>query len=176
MRLREKKVAVLVAEMYQELEVWYPYYRLKEEGAEVLLVGPGFGPEVVNSKVGYPATIEKKADEILADGFDAVIVPGGYAPDILRRCDKVVGFVKEMNDRGKLIGAICHAGWVLVSADVVRGKRGTSFFAIKDDMVNAGLNWVDEEVVVDGNLVTSRMPDDLPAFMREIIKKLAQEG
>jgi len=172
MQLKGKKAVVLVADMYQELEVWYPYYRLKEEGAEVLLVGTSFSPDVVNSKVGYPAVIDRRAGEIKADDCDVVVVPGGYAPDHLRRCENVIGFVRDMNDRGKLIAAICHAGWVLVSANVLRGKRGTSFSAIKEDMVNAGLIWVDEEVVVDANLITSRKPEDLPAFMRAIIQKL----
>ena len=173
-QLKGKKAVVLVAELYQELEVWYPYYRLKEEGAEVMLVGTSFSPDVVNSKVGYPAAIDRRADEVSANDCDVVVVPGGYAPDYLCRCEKVTGFVKDMNDRGKLIAAICHAGWVLVSADLLRGKRGTSFSAIRDDMVNAGLAWVDEEVVVDGNLITSRKPDDLPAFMKAIIGKLAR--
>jgi protease I len=172
MLLKGKKVVVLAGEMYEDLELWYPYYRLKEEGAEVLLMGTSSSPEVVKSKHGYPAKIDKRGGELKADDFDAVVVPGGYGPDHLRRCKKVVGFVKDMNDKGKLLAAICHAGWVLISAGVLRGKKGTSFYAIKDDMVNAGLEWVDEEVVVDSNLITSRKPADLPAFMREIIAKL----
>jgi protease I len=172
MSLKGKKIAVLAAELYEDLELWYPYYRLKEEGAEAVLVGVAGGPESVNSKHGYPAPIEKHADKVAPGEFDAVIVPGGYGPDHLRRDPKIIALVKEMDKQGKLIAAICHGGWVLASADAVRGKKGTSFFAIKDDMVNAGMQWSDKEVVVDKNIITSRKPADLPAFMREVIKKL----
>lgn len=172
MGLKGKKVAILAGELYEDLELWYPYYRLKEEGAEPVLVGTGASPDVVHSKHGYPAAIDKRSKQVKADDFDGVIVPGGYGPDHLRRCPKVVELVKDLNAQGKLVAAICHAGWVLISADVLRGKKGTSFFAIRDDMVNAGLEWVDREVVVDGNLVTSRTPADLPAFMKEVIKAL----
>jgi protease I len=172
MSLKGKRIAVLAADLYEDIELWYPYYRLREEGAETMLVGVAGGPDTVNSKHGYPAPIEKRADKVKPGEFDAVIVPGGYAPDHLRRDPKTVALVKEMNARGKLLAAICHGGWVLASADAVRGKKGTSFFAIKDDMVNAGMQWSDKEVVVDQNIVTSRKPADLPAFMREVIKKL----
>lgn len=173
MSLNGKKIAVLAGPIYEDLELWYPYYRLKEEGAEPVLVGVAGGPEVVESKHGYPAKVELDAGEADPGDFDGVIVPGGYSPDHLRRCQKLVAFVKDLDQNGKLVAAICHGGWVPISAGAVRGKKGTSFFAIKDDMVNAGLEWVDEEVVVDKNLVTSRTPADLPAFMREIIKLLA---
>jgi protease I len=131
------------------------------------------GREVVSSKHGYPAKVDKTAKQVTADEFDGVIVPGGYSPDHLRRCPRVVELVKEINDRGGVVAAICHGGWVPVSSGVIKGRKATSFFAIKDDMVNAGAEWVDEEVVADGNLITSRTPADLPAFMRAIIKTLA---
>lgn len=166
--MKGKKAAVLAGEMYEDIELWYPYYRLKEAGADVLLIGTSSSPDAVYSKHGYPAKIDKRSNEISAQDYDLVVVPGGYGPDHLRRCKKTVEFVKEMDRQAKLIAAICHAGWVLISADILRGKRGTSFYSIKDDMVNAGLKWVDEEVVVDGNLITSRSPDDLPAFLREV--------
>ncbi|HUT54704.1 MAG TPA: type 1 glutamine amidotransferase domain-containing protein [bacterium] len=172
MSLKGKRVAVLAAELYEDIELWYPYYRLKEEGADAVIVGTAGGPETVNSKHGYPAPIEAHADKVKPGEFDAVIVPGGYAPDHLRRDPKTIALVREMNAQGKLLAAICHGGWVLASADAVRGKKGTSFFAIRDDMVNAGLSWSDREVVVDKNIITSRKPADLPAFMREVIKKL----
>lgn len=172
MQLEGKKVAILAGEIYEDLELWYPYHRLREEGAEVALIGVSGGPATVHSKHGYPAKVDMEADQAKTKDFDAVIVPGGYSPDHLRRCKNVIKFVKEMDQQGKLIAAICHGGWVPISADAVRGKKGTSFFAIKDDMTNAGLEWTDEEVVVDGNLVTSRTPMDLPAFLKAIINKL----
>ena len=170
MSLQGKRVAVLVEDLYQDQEVWYPLYRLREAGADVVTVGTG-KPEY-KSKHGYPVTASRSAEQVSAAEFDAVIVPGGYAPDILRRFPAVIRLVKDAAAQGKILGAICHAGWVLVSADVLRGKTVTCFSAIKDDVVNAGATYVDREVVRDGNLITSRKPDDLPAFMRTVIEAL----
>jgi len=172
MSLRGRRVAILVEDLYQDQEVWYPYYRLKEAGAEVTVVGTG-KPEY-KSKHGYPITAQASAEEVSAGQFDAVIIPGGYAPDLLRRDPAVVRFVQEANRQGKVIGAICHAGWVLCSAGLLRGKTVTCFSAIKDDVVNAGATYVDREVVRDGALITSRKPDDLPAFVRTIIEALEE--
>ena len=166
-----KKVAVLVEDQYQVLEVWYPYLRLREEGIETLLVGTGRKKEY-NSKEGYPAVEEVSIRKAKADDFSGVVIPGGYAPDILRRYKEVNKFVREMYEKNKIVAAICHGGWVLVSAGIVKGKKVTGFFAIKDDLVNAGGKFIDKEVVVDGNLVTSRKPYDLPAFCREILRKI----
>lgn len=166
-----KKVAILVEDMYQVLEVWYPYFRLREEGIETVLVGTGSKKEY-KSKEGYPVAEEASIDKVKIQDFDAVVIPGGFAPDILRRYPKVNNFVKELFNAGKVVASICHGGWVLVSAGILKGKKATSFSAIKDDMVNAGAIFLDQEVVVDGNLITSRNPYDLPAFCREIIKKL----
>lgn len=174
MTLAGTRVAILVEDLYQDQEVWYPYYRLKEAGARVVLVGTG-KPEYKGT-YGYPAVPETTADRVSATEFDGVIVPGGYAPDRLRRFPAVVRLVSDMNRQGKLIGAICHAGWVLCSADVLRGRTATCFSAIKDDVVNAGATYVDREVVRDGNLVTSRKPDDLPAFMREFLAALGERS
>ncbi|MFO0792537.1 MAG: type 1 glutamine amidotransferase domain-containing protein [Candidatus Brocadiaceae bacterium] len=165
------KVAVLIEDLYQVLEVWYPYLRLREEGIETVFIGSGTKKEY-KSKEGYPAIEELSLRDAKIDEIDGVIIPGGYAPDILRRYAEVNTFVRNMHVQGKLVAAICHAGWVLISAGIVKGKKTTSFFAIKDDMVNAGAVFIDKEVVVDGNLITSRTPDDLPAFCREIIKYL----
>ncbi len=174
MELKGKKVALLVARDYEDPEFWYPYYRMAEAGAEVVVVGTADGDEVVTSKYGRPAEIDLRADEALveAEEFDGVIVPGGWAPDRLRRCEKTLELVRALFDDGKVVAAICHGAQVLISADVVRGKRMTSAPAIKDDMRNAGAVWVDEEVVVDGNVISSRSPSDLPAFCREIIKAM----
>ena len=171
MGLKGKKVIILVENLYQELEFWVPYYRLKEEGAEVTVVGTG-SSRTYTCKHGYPVEVEKEAKEIDMSKYDGVVIPGGYAPDLMRRYPAMVKIVKDADKQGKMIAAICHAGWMLVSAGVLKGKKATCFFALKDDLVNAGANYVDEEVVKDGKLITSRKPDDLPAFCREMIKLL----
>ncbi len=168
-----KKAAVLVEDLYQVLEVWYPYLRLREAGITTVLVGTG--KKDYKSKEGYPAQEEQTIEGIRPQDFDAVIIPGGYAPDILRRYPKVNAFVRRMFEDGKLVAAICHGGWVLASAGVLKGKKATGFSAIKDDMVNAGAEFLDQEVVVDKNLVTSRNPYDLPAFCSAVIKSLGGE-
>lgn len=164
-------VAILIEDSYQVLEVWYPYLRLREAGIETVLVGTGAKKEY-KSKEGYPAPEEVSIKNARAAEFAGVVIPGGYAPDILRRYDAVNAFVKDMNAQGKLVAAICHAGWVLVSAGILKGKKATCFSAIKDDVINAGAEFIDKEVVVDGNLITSRNPYDLPAFCKEIIRFL----
>lgn len=169
-----RKVAVLVEDQYQVLEVWYPYFRLREEGMQTVLVGTG--KKQYKSKEGYPAEEEQSIKDVRAADFVAVVIPGGYAPDILRRHAEVNDFVRDMYKSGKLVAAICHAGWVLASAGILKGKNATSFSAIKDDVVNAGAKFLDQEVVADGNLITARNPYDLPAFCREIIKFLSSNG
>ncbi len=173
MKLQGKRIAILAENLYQEMELWVPYYRMKEEGAEVKVVGSK-GAQSYTSKHGYLVTVDVQAESVSAVEFDAVIVPGGYAPDLMRRSPAMVKLVREAFQQGKVVAAICHAGWMLASARVLEGKTATSFFAIKDDVINAGATWVDQEVVVDGNLVTSRKPDDLPAFCREIVNALAK--
>ena len=169
MSLKGKKVAVLAEDMYQELELWYPLLRMREAGAEVLVVGTG-SASTYTSKHGYPVTVNTTANDVSAADFAAVIVPGGFAPDRLRRYPAVLKLVRDAYTQGKVVGAICHAGWVLVSAGILKGKKVTCVPAIKDDVINAGGIYLDQEVVVDGNLVTSRTPEDLPAFCRSIIE------
>ncbi|MFZ5801255.1 MAG: type 1 glutamine amidotransferase domain-containing protein [Candidatus Omnitrophota bacterium] len=168
-----KIIAVLVEDLYQVLEVWYPILRLKEEGFEVLSVGTG-GKSTYRSKEGYEITVDTAIDKIKPQDFSAVIIPGGYAPDILRRYHKVIAFVGEMFNAGKIVAAICHGGWILASADILKDRKATCFFAIKDDIIHAGARYVDEETVVDGNLITARKPEDLPAFLKAIIASLNQ--
>ncbi|MGA2265041.1 MAG: type 1 glutamine amidotransferase domain-containing protein [Phycisphaerae bacterium] len=173
-RLTGKKVAVLLDKDYQELEVWYPYFRMKEEGAEVKLVAAEAG-KTYPSKLGYPATSEVAAGKVKAADFHAVIIPGGWCPDYMRRSDDMVKFVRDAAKAGLILAAICHGGWMLCCTDALKGKKATSFMAIRFDMTNAGATWVDQEVVVDGSspkIITSRKPTDLPAFCREIVKAL----
>ena len=174
MDLRGKRIAVLVADQYQELEVWYPLLRFREEGAQTVAVGAEAG-KTYSSKKGYPVVADQSVADIDAAHFDAVVIPGGWAPDALRQDERMVRFVRDMDRAGKVVAAICHAGWMLTSADIVRGRKLTCFKAIKDDMIHAGARYVDEEVAVDGNLITSRMPTDLPTFCREIVKALAAQ-
>lgn len=169
--LQGKTVAVLAENMYQEMELWVPVYRLREAGATVKIVGPKADVEY-KSKLGYPVRTDTAGDAISAAAVDGVIVPGGFAPDYMRRHKSLCALVRDAFQAGKPVGAICHAGWMLVSAGILKGRRATSFFAIADDMRNAGAEWVDEAVVVDGNLITSRVPDDLPVFMAAFIRVL----
>jgi deglycase len=172
MDIAEKKIAILVDNLYQEMEVWYPLFRLQEAGASVTTVGAKAG-ETYTSKLGYPVKCQLSYDDVKVANFDGVVVPGGYAPDHIRRHAKANQFVHDMDAAGKLVASICHGPWVLCSAGMLKGRKATSFFAIKDDVVNAGAHWVDAEVVVDANLVTSRKPEDLPAFCKACIEVLA---
>jgi protease I len=168
MKLKGKTVAILAEDQYQEMEIWYPFYRLEEEGAEVKVIGSG-KTDTHKSKLGYPVKVDIPAEQAKAADFDIVVIPGGYAPDLIRRHPAMINFVREAHEQGKIIAAICHGLWVAISAGILKGKTVTGFFSIKDDIVNAGAIYVDKEVVTDGRLVTSRVPDDLPAFCREII-------
>lgn len=166
-----KKVAVLVENNYEDQELWYPYLRFIEAGFDVTIIGTEANVEY-KGKYGYPVKSQMCRFDALKENWDAIIIPGGWAPDKLRRYKEVLELIRTANERKAVIGAICHAGWLLVSADIIRSKKVTSFYAIKDDLINAGGNWVDEEVVIDDNLVTSRTPMDLPVFMKTIINKL----
>ncbi|TAK31735.1 MAG: type 1 glutamine amidotransferase [Chloroflexota bacterium] len=171
--LQGRRVAILAAELYEDLELWYPLLRLREAGAEVVVVGPE--AETYESKHGYPVKADLAADRANASEFDAVVIPGGCAPDHMRRSPAMIRLVRDIFEQGKVVAAICHAGWMLASADILRGRRATGFYSIKDDMIHAGAEYVDQSVVRDDNLITSRFPDDLPDFCREIIATLKPE-
>src|SRR5438093_5978662 len=173
MELNNLRAAVLVEQQYQEMEVWYPVYRLREAGCQVTLVGPEAGT-TYPSKLGYPAKSDRAAKDVSADDFDILVIPGGFAPDFLRRHEAVLKLVSTMAEEGKVVAAICHGAWVLCSTQALKGKKATCFFAIKDDVINAGGKYVDAEVIRDGNLITSRKPDDLPAFMQAILQALKE--
>ncbi len=163
MTLNGTHVVVLAAQEYEDLELWYPKLRLEEAGASVIVAG--MGETSYLSKHGYPVHPDAGIADLDPAAFDGVVIPGGWAPDFLRRSEVVKTFVAHIAASGGLVAAICHAGSVLISADVVKGKRVTSVAAIRDDLQNAGAEWVDLPVVVDGSLVTSRRPADLPVFM-----------
>src|SRR6266566_9883397 len=171
MSLKGKRVLFFAAPLYEDLELWYPKIRLEEEGASTTVAG--MGEKTYPGKRGYPVTVDTNVEQVEASDFDALVIPGGFAPDQLRRSDTVLRLTREIYQAGKPVAFICHAGWVPIAAGIVKGKRGTSVGAIKDDLVNAGMLWEDSPVVVDGNLISSRTPADLPQFMRALIRALA---
>ncbi len=168
--LQGRRAIVLAEDQYQELELWYPLLRLQEAGVETRVVGPGAA--TYTSKYGYPVQADLAAADAVSQPWDAVVVPGGYAPDRMRRHPEMVRLVRDADQRGSVVAAICHAGWMLCSAGILRGRRVTSFSAIRDDLVHAGAQWVDEACVVDRNLITSRQPEDLPAFCQALLTAL----
>lgn len=174
MQLEGKAVAILTDNLYEDMELWYPFYRFRESGARVLLVGREAGA-TYHSKHEYPAKTELAAKDVNGDDFDGVLIPGGYSPDHMRRDPDMIRLVASAVEREKIVAAICHGPWLLCSAAAARGRRLTSFFSIKDDVRNAGAEWVDAEVVRDGNVITSRQPEDLPAFVAAVIDALAEQ-
>lgn len=173
MDISGKKIAIVLDEQYQELEVWYPYYRFIEAGANVELIASQAGKTYL-SKLGYPCVSTNSVDTVRGGEFDAVIIPGGWAPDFMRRDERMIRFIQQCVSAEIVLAAICHGGWMLCCTDVLRGRCATSFVAIKHDMINAGANWVDEQCVVDGNVITARQPDDLPAFCKAVIEAIAK--
>ncbi|MDR1397182.1 MAG: type 1 glutamine amidotransferase [Desulfarculales bacterium] len=164
------QIALLIENMFNEFEVIYPYYRLLEAGVGAVVVGPR--KEEYHSKAGLTIAADKAVSQVKASGLDGVIIPGGFAPDYMRVNRAMVTLVRQLDRQGKLVAAICHGGWMLASAQIINGREMTSVPNIKDDMLHAGGLWQDKEVVVAGNLITSRRPSDMPAFMREVLKFL----
>jgi protease I len=171
MTLNDKSVLVLAANLFEDTELLYPVLRLKEEEVEVTVAS--MDGEPVTGKSGHgPMKVDAAVADVAEADFDALVIPGGFAPDGMRRSQKALELVREFDEAGKPVAFICHAGWVPISAGIIKGRRATSFFAIKDDMVNAGCDWVDEATVVDGNLISARHPGDLGPWMRALIEAL----
>lgn len=168
------KIAILVENKYEDLELQYPRLRLKEAGHTVEMIGSRAGDTYVG-KWGYPQKSEKAAREVAAKDYDLIVIPGGMSPDFMRRDGSMVKLVRDAAALGIPMAAICHGPWMMCSTDVLRGRRCTSFFAIAHDVANAGGQWVDEECVVDGPVITARTPDDLPAFMQAILQVVSGE-
>jgi protease I len=173
MSLRNETVICLLDDEFEDLELWYPVYRVREAGATVLYAGPEKGKTHMG-KYGVPAVADLSFDEVNGDEIAGLLVPGGWAPDKLRRYPKVLQLVRELNEANKPIGQICHAGWVLISAKILEGRKVTSTPGIRDDMENAGATWYDEAVVVDGNLISARRPPDLPPYAKAFVDALEQ--
>ena len=174
MTLKGRRVLLFAGPLYEDLELWYPKIRLEEEGAETTVAG--LGEKTYQGKRGYPVTVDTSVDQVEAARFDALVIPGGFAPDQLRRSARVLELTRDIHGAGKPVAFICHAGWVPISARILAGRRATSVRAIKDDMENAGVVWEDSPVVVDGNLISSRTPADLPQFCKALIAALQAAG
>lgn len=174
MTLKGRRVLLFAGPLYEDLELWYPKIRLEEEGAETTVAG--LGEKTYQGKRGYPVTVDTSVDQVDAARFDALVIPGGFAPDQLRRSARVLELTRDIHGAGKPVAFICHAGWVPISARILAGRRATSVRAIKDDMENAGVVWEDSPVVVDGNLISSRTPADLPQFCKALIAALQATG
>ncbi len=171
--LTGRRVLILAADLFEDMELLYPLYRLKEEGVEVVIAGVDRSP--VTGKKGHgPVAVDATVEEVAEAEFDALVVPGGFAPDKLRRYESVLDLVRAFDSASKPVAFICHAGWVPISAGILKGRRATSVGAIRDDMVNAGVDWVDAETVVDQNLISARTPEDLGPWMRALIAALGQ--
>ena len=172
MRLTGKRIAIIVAEGVEDLEFYVPLMRLQEEGAEVIAAGLDLKP--VRGKNGLEITPTAKIDSLNSKDLFALVIPGGWSPDKLRRHSVVTNLVKEMNDANKIIGIICHGGLVAISADIVRGRRATGSLGIKDDLVNAGATWVDVPAFRDSNQIWGRIVADIPDFCRELVAALVE--
>jgi protease I len=167
-----KKVAFIVDEMFEDSEFKVPYDQVKEAGYDAVIVGLEKGKSIEGKKGDEKLTTEVAVDDVDAGHFDALVIPGGYSPDKIRTNQKMVELTRSMYQAGKPVAAICHAGWMLAEAGIVEGKTLTSWPSIKTDLVNAGAEWVDQEVVEDGNLITSRKPDDLEAFSKTLLSQI----
>jgi protease I len=169
--MTQRRVLILAADQFEDMELLYPLYRLAEEDIAVTVAGLD-GKPVIGKKGHGPVPVDATVDQVAEPDFDALVIPGGYAPDKLRRSEEVLDLVRAFDASGKPIAFICHAGWVPISARILKGRRATSVAAIRDDMINAGTDWVDEATVVDGNLISARTPADLGPWMKALLKAI----
>lgn len=174
MRLKGKKIGLFVGPGFEDLEFWVPLMRCREEGADVIVIGEESGATYPSKSQGLKGTADVAAKDVTANHFDAVVVPGGWCPDKIRRDPAVTELVRQTYEAGKIVGSICHAGSVLISAGIVKGHRATGSSGIKDDLENAGATWVDEPAFRDGNIVWGRVVPDVPDFCRELVNAVAE--
>ncbi len=167
------ELLTFVDDIYEDLELWYPKLRLEEAGCKTIVAA--MTPGTFAGKHGYPATADRLIPDMKADNFCGLLIPGGFMPDKLRRVPEVLHLTREFHAQGKLVAFICHGGWIPISAKILNGRRATGSLGIKDDLENAGALWVDEPVVLDGNLISSRTPKDLPAFAKAMVDFLCKE-
>lgn len=172
-KLNGKKILMFVEDYFEDLELFYPKIFLKGEDAEVVVAGKDKSKSY-KGKNGLQIKPDASLNEVKAENFSGLVIPGGYCPDRLRRIDSVLQLTKDFDKAGKMVAFICHAGWVPISAGIIRGRKATSYHAIKDDMINAGCEWVNKSLVIDNNFVSSRSPDDLPDFCRGIVEVLSK--
>lgn len=173
--LSNQRILVIVGDIYEDLELWYPKLRLIEAGAEVIVAGPE-AQQIYKGKNGYPCVSDVALRDVAPESFDGLVIPGGFMPDKLRREELVLSLVNYFNEAKKMIAAICHGGWIPISAGVYRGVKVTGSLGIKDDLVNAGAIWQDAAAVIDNHHVSSRKPDDLPEFCKAMLKVLTQQN
>jgi protease I len=170
------KVAFIVGDMFEDSEFQFPYERLKEAGHEPVIIGVEANKKIEGKKGDVTITSEKAIDDVSPSDFDALVIPGGYSPDKIRTNEKMIALTRQIFEANKPVAAICHAGWMLAEADIIRGKTVTSWPSVKTDLINAGAEWVDQEVVEDDNIITSRNPDDLEAFSKAILSQIEQRS
>jgi protease I len=170
------KIAFILDQMFEDSEFKFPYDGVKAAGHDPVVIGSETGKKLEGKKGNEIVDADVAISEVRPDEFDALVIPGGYSPDKLRTDPKMVEFTRSMYESGKPVAAICHAGWMLAEADILRGKKVTSYHSIKTDLINAGAEWVDQEVVEDGNLITSRRPDDLEVFTKTLLTQIERSS
>jgi protease I len=174
MKLTNKNIVILTSDEFEESELIFPLYRLREEGADVIISGVKLKDELIKGKNGLKMKVQRSLSELDSDAIHALVIPGGFAPDFIRVDERVQALIHHVHSRGGVVAAICHGPWALISAGLVKGHQCTSYYSIKDDMINAGGSWQDSPVVVDNRIITSRCPEDLTLFCQAIINQVSR--